>query len=237
MSFSDLKGIILIKERKKNRFNRIKREIKRSGYFRILDIIAFKIYHKIYFSKLDNAWLNIKLESLKKKYPYDCKNIPTLIVDNPNCKEAEEFLLNHKPDITLARCKVLLKEKIFSIAKIGTFVMHPGICPEYRNSHGCFWAIVNNDYKKVGMTLLEIDKGIDTGPIHGYYYCKFDMTRESHIIIQNRVVIENLESVKDKIIKIFNEKSKSKIVSTKNSKIWGQPWLTSYLKWKINASK
>ena len=47
--------------------------------------------------------------------------------------------------------------------------MHPGICPEYRNAHGCFWALANRDLNKVGMTLLRIDKGVDTGPTFGYY--------------------------------------------------------------------
>jgi len=36
--------------------------------------------------------------------------------------------------------------------------MHPGICPEYRNSHGCFWALANDDPERVGVTLLQIDK-------------------------------------------------------------------------------
>ena len=53
-----------------------------------------------------------------------------------------------------ARCKVILKEKIFGIPRVGTFVMHPGICPEYRNAHGCFWALVRRDLERVGMTLL-----------------------------------------------------------------------------------
>ena len=40
---------------------------------------------------------------------------------------------------------------------LGTFVMHPGICPEYRNAHGCFWALANRDLARVGMTLLRAD--------------------------------------------------------------------------------
>ena len=54
-----------------------------------------------------------------------------------------QLLKELAPDLMIARCKTLLKENVFSIPTHGTFVMHPGICPEYRNAHGCFWAIAN----------------------------------------------------------------------------------------------
>lgn len=41
---------------------------------------------------------------------------------------------------------------------------HPGILPYYRGSGAFSWAIIN-DEKLTGITLHEIDEGIDTGPI------------------------------------------------------------------------
>jgi methionyl-tRNA formyltransferase len=113
--------------------------------------------------------------------------------------------------------------------------MHPGICPEYRNSHGCFWALANDDLKNVGMTLLRIDKGIDTGPIYGYYTCDFDELKESHVVIQARVVIENLERIKEKIIEIDDGRAVPISTVGRKSAVWGQPWLTSYVRWKHHA--
>ena len=67
-------------------------------------------------------------------------------------------------------------------------MLHPGICPEYRNAHGCFWALARRDLERVGMTLLRVDPGIDTGPVflHGTY--DFDEVEESHAVIQYRAV-------------------------------------------------
>jgi len=45
-------------------------------------------------------------------------------------------------------------------ARSAAFVLHPGICPEYRNAHGCFWALVNRDLARVGVTLLRADRGV-----------------------------------------------------------------------------
>ena len=69
---------------------------------------------------------------------------------------------------------MILKRTIFEIPRAGTFVLHPGICPEYRNAHGCFWALANRDLDRVGMTLLRVDAGIDTGPVYLHGTCDFD---------------------------------------------------------------
>src|SRR5690606_37563863 len=121
--------------------------------------------------------------------------VPELRVASGNDPAVVAFLRERQPDIVLARCKQLLSKKVFSIARAGTLVMHPGICPEYRNAHGCFWALAERELERVGMTLLRIDAGIDTGPVFGYYSYPFDERRESHTVIQHRVVSENLDAI------------------------------------------
>jgi hypothetical protein len=135
----------------------------------------------------------------------------------------------------LARCKTLLKESIFSLPATGTFVMHPGICPEYRNAHGCFWALANGELDKVGMTLLRIDKGVDTGPVYGYFSYDYDEVTESHIVISQRVLFDNLEAVARRLIEIHEASAHRVDTSGRRSGTWGQPWLTAYVKWKRQA--
>ena len=113
--------------------------------------------------------------------------------------------------------------------------MHPGICPEYRNAHGCFWALANNDRERVGMTLLRIDRGVDTGPVLGHFYCKYDERSESHIVIQHRTVFDNLDAVAKRLIEIHEGRAVTMETSGRNSAAWGQPWLTRYFHWKLEA--
>src|SRR4029453_13492898 len=121
--------------------------------------------------------------------------VPRLIVADPNSEEAGSFLTTLKPDLLLARCKFLLKPEVFNAPGKGTFVLHPGICPEYRNAHGCFWALVNRDHERVGMTLLRVDKGVDTGPVYLQSSYGLDEVNESHNVIQYRAVMENLDAI------------------------------------------
>lgn len=236
-SFSDELALVALNEPRANILARIIKEIKRVGLIRFFDVFLFKLYYCLFLSKKDKQWKNKKIFELKKRYQDIDKNIPILYAQSPNSDEAKEFMEKFYPDIIIARCKTLLKKDIFSIAKKGSFAVHPGICPEYRNAHGCFWAFANDDIKNVGVTLLKIDEGVDTGPVYGYYYCKYDEVNDSHIVIQYKAVFDNLENIKNRLIDIYYGSVQSFDVSGRGSAVWGQPQLTRYLRWKKNAKQ
>lgn len=236
-SFSHLVGIVILRERPQRMWRRIRRELERVGIVRFMDVVAFRAFYKLFLARQDQRWEAEKLRELAQVYPPVKSDVPVLRSNSPNSPEAERFIRKLAPDIMLARCKTLLKEQVFSLPSRGTFVMHPGICPEYRNAHGCFWALANRDLDKVGMTLLRIDKGIDTGQIYGYYSYAYDERNESHAVIQERVVVDNLEQIKDKLIEISKGVAIPVNVQGRASAVWGQPWLTRYLKWKYHARR
>ncbi len=234
-SFSDLVGVIILRDSRRRIWRRLRREIKRVGIIRFLDVAAFRIYYRLFLSQTDRRWERRKLTELKSLYPEIRDDIPIFHTANPNTSEMEQFIRKVSPDIMIARCKILLKESIFSIPAQGTFVMHPGICPEYRNSHGCFWALAKSDLNNVGMSLLRIDRGVDTGPIYGYYSYEIDERGDSHVIIQHRVVFDNLDALKNKLLDICAGSASPLDTSGRLSATWGAPWLTAYLRWKWKA--
>ena len=230
-SFSDLAGLVVLRERSGRKFQRVKREIKRVGIARFADVSAFRLYYKLFQASADTAWEAALIADLDKRFG-DMDRVPMLVTHSPNSPETEAFIRECSADIMIARCKVILNKRIFTLPSVGTFVMHPGICPEYRNAHGCFWALASGDEKNVGMTLLKVDDGVDTGPIFGYYRYQFDAERESHFRIQTRVVTENLDAVRDKLIEIVRGGAVPIDVSGRQSGVWGHPWLTKYISWK-----
>jgi hypothetical protein len=234
-SFTDLVGVVELHENGGRLLRRIRKEIKRSGWLRFLDITAFRVYYRIALAAKDDAWAAARLLELSAKYPLLSDSLPVLPTPSANSVECERFLKECRPDIVIARCKQLLKPQIFGIPTLGTYVMHPGICPEYRNAHGCFWALANCDLNRVGMTLLRIDKGVDTGPVYGYFRPAFDEVTESHIVIQHRTVFDNLDEIRAKLEEIAGGQAGPLDTEGRESRVWGQPWLSKYLKWKKSA--
>ena len=236
-SFSELTGVVIIRETEKQKRNRIKRELRRVGYFRFLDVLAYRAYHRFFVYPRDTVAEQQILDRVSSEFPPLPEKLPMIETDRANSLDVAKFLRQVQPDLMIARCKVILKPEIFQIPRLGTFVMHPGVCPEYRNAHGCFWALAHGDLQNVGMTLLKVDKGIDTGPVYGYFSYPYDECDESHIVIQHRTVFDNLDTLRDKFLEI--EKGSAVPVDTagRKSGAWGQPWLTRYWVWKNAARK
>lgn len=228
-SFSELSGLVVLREKKGRTIDRLRRERRRVGFLRLLDVLAFRVYYRLFHASRDAAWKRRAAAEISKAMPAIVA-VPTITSESPNSAEVQRFIADAEPDLMIARCKVILKEEIFSIPRIGTFVLHPGICPEYRNAHGCFWALAEGDRERVGLTLLKIDKGIDTGPVYGYFSCDLDRTKESHIVIQNRVFTENLDAISQRLEAVFAGTAELISTAGRESRTWGQPWLTKYLR-------
>jgi hypothetical protein len=231
-SFSNLTGIVLLRETRRQEVRRIWRQLRWVGVVRFLDVLAFRLYYVLLRASADREWERSTINRLSSAFQPAPPATPVLITSSPNTPEAAAFIRSSAPDIMIARCKALLRAEVFTIPTRGTFVLHPGICPEYRNAHGCFWALTNHDFERVGMTLLKIDRGVDTGPVYGYFYCDYDPRSESHIVIQQRTVCDNLDAIREKLEAIYQATAVPIDTSGRASAAWGQPWLTRYLRWK-----
>jgi hypothetical protein len=233
-----LAGLVIIHDNGKRKWRAAKREIRRVGLLGFADVAAFRLYSRLVLARGDASWKERELARLRESYPADLSSVPQVVVADPNSAETREFLLSVAPDLVIARCKFILEPAIFRIARCGTYVLHPGICPEYRNAHGCFWALATRDLDRVGMTLLRIDEGIDTGPVFLHASCPIDEVRESHIVIQYRVVFENLGAIGRTLLSIAAGQEPQPVsVAGRRSATWGQPRLTEYLKWKWLARR
>jgi hypothetical protein len=230
-SFSTLVGTVVIREPRRRLRRRIAREVARVGPLRFLDVLAFRIYYRIARLRSDRQWEQRELNRLREKFA-EQRRAPEIIVTSPNSADAERFISQLRPDLVLARCKTLLKAQIFSIPRMGTYVLHPGICPEYRNAHGCFWAQALGDSRNIGATLLRIDRGIDTGPVYGYY--RVDVhPAESHVVLQHRAVLEHLDAIRERLLEIHGGVARPIDTTGRASAAWGQPWLTAYLRMRL----
>src|SRR5207248_88995 len=193
-SFPTFAGSVVIREPSTRTRRRIARELERVGLLRMLDVLAFRAFYRLTRARADREWSQDQLKRLRTRFPHR-PDASELITRSPNSPDAEAFIRDARPDLVVARCKTLLKESVFTIPRLGTYVMHPGICPDYRDAHGCFWAMATGDRGNVGMTLLRIDRGVDTGPVFGHFRIEAD-PGESHVITEHRVALEHLDAVR-----------------------------------------
>ena len=232
-SFSTFAGTVVIREPAARRRRRVWREWRRVGLWRLLDVLAFRLFHHVFQRAGDRRWEVRELDRLRARFG-ESSRAREMIVASANSAESEAFIRAQRPDLVIARCKTLLNERVFTIPRRGTFVMHPGICPDYRNAHGCFWARALGDIENVGMTLLRIDRGIDTGPIYGHFRVDVDAA-ESHVITQHRAVLEHLDAIRDTLLRIEDGTARAIDTTGRASAVWGQPWLSAYVAMRLRT--
>lgn len=235
-SFTEVAGIVVLDETAAQKRARFRRELRRVGLLRFCDVVAMRFYQRLALAARDRTWMRQALAGMRHRYGAP-PTVPQIIAASVNDPAVMDFLRGIGPDLMLARCKQLLKKKLISLPRLGCFVLHPGICPEYRNAHGCFWALAERDLSRVGMTLLKVDAGVDTGPVYGHYSYPFDEQHESYNVIQYRVVSENLDVLASRFGEIAAGTAQPIDTRGRASANWGQPWLTRYLGWRRAAAK
>ena len=79
--------------------------------------------------------------------------------------DMEEALLKLEPDIAVVMAYgKILPPNVLQVPKLGCVNVHTSILPELRGAAPIQWAIARG-YKETGVTLMQMDEGMDTGPI------------------------------------------------------------------------
>ncbi len=77
--------------------------------------------------------------------------------------EAVETLRGYEADIfVVAAFGQILSEEILAMPKYGCVNIHASLLPKYRGAGPIQWAIINGE-KITGVTIMQMDKGLDTG--------------------------------------------------------------------------
>lgn len=125
-------------------------------------------------------------------------------------KEAIDTIKKLNPDaIVVAAFGQIITESILNIPKYGCINIHASLLPELRGAAPINWAIING-FKKTGISIMQMDKGIDTGDV---------MLQQEITIRDDETAGELYDELKyigaDLIIKVLNELESGKIKKIK----------------------
>lgn len=94
--------------------------------------------------------------------------VPFLIQPKWQSTEYEEFKRQitsmHIDLIWVNSYSMIIREDVLAVARLGGLNIHAALLPRNRGCNPTQWAILNGDFE-TGVTLHEMDAGVDTGPI------------------------------------------------------------------------
>jgi methionyl-tRNA formyltransferase len=91
--------------------------------------------------------------------------VPVLKINHINDPEVKKTLREQEIDyLFIIGWSQIADNELIHIPKNGTFGIHPTLLPEGRGRASIPWAIIKG-LKQTGVTLFQLDEGVDTGPI------------------------------------------------------------------------
>ena len=91
--------------------------------------------------------------------------VEAMIPDSLRTPDMEEALRRLEPDIAVVVAYgKILPPNILAVPKLGCVNIHASILPDLRGAAPIQWAIARG-YQETGVTLMQMDEGMDTGPI------------------------------------------------------------------------
>lgn len=157
-------GVIV--EKGESRVEFVKRRVKRLGWRKTLGQVAFRLSVM--------SWLRVRsgarVQQIIRESGLDASPIPPgklARVRSVNADETIDVLEQIKPEVVVVSGTRIISARVLNSVKAVFINMHAGITPMYRGVHGGYWALVQNDRDACGVTVHEVDTGVDTGRILG----------------------------------------------------------------------
>lgn len=156
----------VIVEEGESRLKFLKRRAKKLGWRRAVGQVAFRL--------IIVPWLKLssrkRLEDLLRQSGLDASPVPADVltrVTSVNSDETIRWLQELQPSAVVVSGTRIIAARVLNSVSAAFINMHAGITPMYRGVHGGYWALVEQDRNACGVTVHEVDAGIDTGRILG----------------------------------------------------------------------
>lgn len=152
----------------------VEKGVKRSRFLsaRARKLGVPRVLGQILFQALIVPWLRRisrrRIAVLSRTFGFSDTPIPeeiTLRVESVNGRACIDHIRAVRPDLILISGTRILKRELLECTDAVFVNIHTGITPAYRGVHGGYWALANNDPGNCGVTVHEVDPGIDTGRI------------------------------------------------------------------------
>jgi len=154
----------VIVEKPESRLEFVKRRIKRLGWQKTLGQAAFRM--------LVMSWLRAIARGRVQEIIRDARLDPSPIpqselteVLSVNSDETIAVLQDVNPNVVVVSGTRIISASVLNSVKAVFVNMHAGITPSYRGVHGGYWALVQGDRDACGVTIHEVDTGVDTGRV------------------------------------------------------------------------
>jgi folate-dependent phosphoribosylglycinamide formyltransferase PurN len=156
----------VVVEERESRLKFVKRRAKKLGLGKALGQIAFRLAVV--------PWLRAtsrrRVEEILRQFELDASPVPAeklIKVSSVNAEETIRALQELQPSVVVVSGTRIIAARVLNCVPAVFINVHAGITPMYRGVHGGYWALVENNVEACGVTVHQVDSGVDTGRVLG----------------------------------------------------------------------
>jgi hypothetical protein len=198
---TELAGVVWTASWRRSRAGRVafaRERLRRRGPLRTLDEALFHLYFHRRVMASEQERLEAAVLAPYRALHGDLRwTGDALRTDDVNAPEVVAFLQERRPDVAFAVCvNHYFGERVRSLPRLGTFLWHEGVTPEYKGLYSPFWAVHELDLERVGYTLLRMSAEIDAGDVFVQGRARdVDPRRDHHVFLGHKAIWDSLPEV------------------------------------------
>ena len=219
-------------DRKKRIVNRFIKRSKRFGKLRTINEVFYYVLYQTFLAKDEQKKIEGLIKQVEVSPKKDLSSIKQVRPDKIKSKYLQRVVEEAKLDAMFAMCiDVYLPSKLINTPRLGTYLWHEGITPNYRGVYSPFWALVNEDHENLGYTLLKVNSKLDAGEVYVQGTVEnVNLDQDWHSYIGHKAVIDSLPKVKEFLEKLEADQQKAIDRSEAEDGYYSYPTASALLK-------
>jgi hypothetical protein len=242
---SDLQGVVWTRSTEwqrtwRGRLRFAQRRWKRHGLRKTVDETLFFLYYHAFLGAADQAELDRQVIR-----PYlEAHGEPrwtgdSIFTADVNEPAVLEFLRARTPDVVFAMCiNHYFRKPLRQIPRLGVFLWHEGITPEYRGLYSPFWAVHNLDFESLGYSVLRMDDAYDTGAVYAQgRVTGVDPLRHHHNFVGHKAIMDSLPEVRRLLAELEQGTAKPIARPGARSALYTYPGFTDFVRQRFRLRR
>jgi len=151
-----------------------------------------------------------------------------------NSREVIRFVRSCSPDLIMSMCiNEFFRREIRQIPRLGAFLWHEGLVPEYKGLYSPFWAIHNGEPEMLGYTVLRMNERYDEGEVFLQgRVAGVDPQTDSPAYIGHKAILDSLPAVARMFAELENDNASPTSTDGRVPGCYTYPGLSDWIRFR-----
>jgi hypothetical protein len=216
-----------------------KRRLNRFGVLKTVDEALYYFLSKGVLNETGEPFQSRLCDAYEHEYGRADWQGDSIETNDINSGEVLNFVRERSPDLIMSMCiNEFFRKEIRQIPRLGAFLWHEGVVPEYKGLYSPFWTIHNGEPEMLGYTVLRMNERYDEGEV----YLQGRVTdanprTDSTVYIGHKAILDSLPSVACMFEDLENGTAKPIVIQGRKSRTYTYPGLTDWVRFRMRIRR